>query len=361
MLPYLLLFILACICAATDIYPVRNRWIVTGFTFIVALGMIVLRDGHGGTDYLMYQLFYTKVVPLGDYINGLYEPFYRTKSFEVGFVTLCSTIKSIDFTKGPYMMIFIISTLTLTTIVKSLKEYTPYIFIALLFYLYKAFFWHEFTLLRQSISIAIFIFSIRYIKTNEYIKYILLNLVGVSMHASAIILIPLIFILNKKWKDQTICIITLIAFIINILGPYLFFSVVKIADIFNMGYRIATYFNGRSINPLNFIEIIFILFIAVFYRKKYEEKEPYFDIFLNMFVVSSFLIIAFSAFEIFARFKEYFVITYMILISYMIGHIESKKTKAIVFLFFCAYVFLGYIRYLYTFDDGGLIPYKWIL
>ncbi|MCB9018441.1 MAG: EpsG family protein [Prevotellaceae bacterium] len=362
MLPYLLLFILMCICATTDIYPLRNRWIITSITFIVALGMIILRDELGGSDYFMYKLFYSKVVPLADYLNGQYEPFYRTKIFEVGFVTLCSAIKSFDFTKGPYLMIFVISTFTLSTLWLSLKRYTPYIFIALLFYLYKAYFWHEFTLLRQSISIALFVFSIRYIKEKKYVKYIFINLIGVSMHASAIILIPLIFILNKKWKDTDIFILICIAFFLNMAGSYLFTFAMKIAGIVGLESRFGFYlYNERAINPLNFIEIMIILFISLFYRKQYEKEEPYFNIFLNMFVFSSFLIIAFSSFEIFARFKEYFVISYMILISYIIGDIKNNRTKIAAFSLFCAYVLLGYVRYLLTFDAGGLIPYKWIL
>lgn len=95
-------------------------------------------------------------------------------------------------------------------------------------------------------------------------------------------------------------------------------------------------------------------------RLNYEKKEPYFNLFLNLFVVSSFVIIAFASFEIFARFKEYFVIAYMVLFSYFIGHIQDTRTRTAAFLLFAAYCFLGYLRYIYTFDAGGLLPYKWI-
>lgn len=357
---YLLLFVLGLSCAGTDIYPVKNRWVVTVPFIALMFAMVAFRDGLGGTDYTMYEYFYSKIVTLPEFIQGHYEPHYRTKSFEVGFVTLSSIIRIFDSTKTPYVFMFVIALINVVLLFVSTRKYTPYIFLAILFYLYKAYFWHEFTLLRQSIAIGLFMYSIQYVKSQECWKYMVCNLIGMSMHASAVVLLPLYFILNQKWSDKKILLIMVVAVLLNILGPVMFYVATQLAGLVGMADRFDTYFISRTINPLNFLEIIFILFFAMYGRLNYEKKEPYFNLFLNLFVVSSFVIIAFASFEIFARFKEYFVIAYMVLFSYFIGHIQDTRTRTAAFLLFAAYCFLGYLRYIYTFDAGGLLPYKWI-
>lgn len=362
MFPYVVLILLAILCAATDVVPVKNRFVVTVPFITLMFMMAAFRDRLGGTDYEMYELFYMKVVGLGDYFRGLYEPFYRVKSFEEGFVIFSSIVRSIDFTHGPFLFMFIIALVTFSIFIPSLKEYTPYVYIAILFYMYKAYFWHDFTLLRQAISIALFTFSIRYVMRKQYWKYIVLNLIGISMHHSAIILLPLCFFLNYRFSIRTIIITMVVAIFLSITGRYLLELSMNLAGAIGMGDRLASYAMGKgTINPLNFIEIFIILFCTLFYRSYYEEKEPYFNIFLNLFIISSFLIIAFSSFEIFARFKEYFVVAYMVLISYMVGHIEKNRSRWLIFAFLSVYVMMGYFRYIMIFSDGDLIPYKWIL
>lgn len=359
---YLLLFVLAFICAGSELSPFKNRWVLAVPFVALMFAMVAFRDGLGGSDYTMYTYFYSKVVALPDFLHGEYVPHYRTKSFEVGFVTLASIVRWFDSSKTPYVFMFVVAVIDIVLLFVSTKKYTKFLYVAMLFYLYKAYFWHDFTLLRQSIAIGLFMYSIQYIKSREMVKYMALNLLGMTLHASAVVLLPLYFVVNKRWNDLSIVLIIAVAFLLNALGPYLFYFATYLASLVGMADRFDTYFNARTINPLNFLEIMLILFVAMYGRVRlaYAKKEPYFDIFLNIFVVSSFLIIAFSSFEIFARFKEYFVVSYMVLCSYFIGHIENKRSQMAAFLLYATYCFLGYVRYLYTFDAGGLIPYKWL-
>lgn len=356
---YILLILLALLCASTDVKPVKNRIVVTLPFILLLFSMSAFRDHMGGYDYDMYAAYYGRIVNIVDYFRGLYEPYYRSKTFEEGFVFLSSLIRTIDFTNGPYFFFFMMALVTFGIFIPSLKEYTPYVFIAILFYLYKGYFWHNFTLIRQAVSIAFFVFSIRYVKSKEYWEYILFNLIAFSLHHAAVILIPLCFILNYKLSIKTILIMFSVAFVLCLSGPLLRDICVQIASTFGMGSRFASYISDKgTINPLNFFEIFVILFVALFYRNYYEKKEPYFNIFLNLFIISSLILIAFSSFEIFARFKEFFVVAYMILISYMVGHIERNRNRWVVFAFLSIYVMIGYFRYLVYFRE---IPYKWLL
>lgn len=362
MWPYIVLILLALLCASTDISPVKNRIVITLPFILLMFAMAAFRDNMGGFDYEMYSYYYEHVVGVRDYFRGLYEPFFRSKSFEEGFIILSSVIRSLDFTQGPCFFFFMIALVSFSIFLSSLKEYTPFVYIAILFYLYKAYFWHDYTLTRQSIAIALFTFSIRYIYRKEYLKYIAFNLVAFSMHHSAIILFPLCFFMNYKFSIKSILIMILVAIIFGMTGSFAQGLCVKLAEMFNLGNRFTSYLVCTgTINPLNFLEIFVILFFALFYRNFYESKEPYFNIFLNLFLFSSLILIAFSSFELFSRFKEYFVVAYMILISYMVGHIQVNKIRWIVFGFLSLYVMVGYFRYIIIFGFGDLLPYRWVL
>ena len=361
MWPYLLLYIIALFCAFTDILSVRNRWIVCGILLVLMTTMAVFRDKLGGNDFFMYSWFYQSAVPIRAYFEGKFVPEYHSKHFESGFAFVCCLIKTFDWTKGPYLLFAILTSFNFVLFYKSLKKYTPYIFIAILFYLYKGYFWHNFTLLRQSVSIALFMYSIQYLKDRKMTQYMLINLIGFSFHHSAIILFPLYFILNKRYTTPSFIILMLIAIGCNISNTSSTICM-RLAELSGLGNRLGVYMGENlRINPLNFIEILMITSVALFKRKNYEAEEPYFNIFLNMFVFSSLIILSLSSLEIFARFKEYFVFAYMVLVSYMVGHIKNKKDQLLVFGGVALYVLVGYVRYLLIYDQGGLIPYKWIL
>ena len=361
MWPYLLLYTLALFCAFSDLLPIKNRWIACGTLLVVMAVMAIFRDNIGGYDFFMYSLYYKAAVPINDYLAGRFVPEYHSKDFECGFAFLCCLIKTFDWTKGPYLLFMVITSFNFVIFYKALKKYTPFVFIAILFYLYKGYIWHNFTLLRQSVSIALFMYSIQYIKDKKMLKYMGLNLIGFCFHESAIILFPLYFLLDKKYTTPTLIIFMLIALGCNI-GNVLPVVCMKLAGLLGMEGRLGVYMGGHSsINPMNFLEILLILSISLYQRGKYDKEEPFFNIFLNMFVFSSLIILSCSAIDIFARFKEYFVVAYMVLISYMVGHLESKRSQFVAFGCLALYVLAGYVRYLLTFDQGGLLPYKWIL
>ena len=56
---------------------------------------------------------------------------------------------------------------------------------------------------RQSVAIMMFYYSFRYIKEQNLKKYLILNGIGCLFHSSAILFIPLYFVLNRRFKFNT--------------------------------------------------------------------------------------------------------------------------------------------------------------
>ena len=72
--------------------------------------------------------------------------------------------------------------------------------------------------LRNIKSILLFFISIKYIYARDCMKYILLNLLGLSFHSTSIFYLPLYFLLHKNWRRfiLPIIIVGLIIVIFNI-------------------------------------------------------------------------------------------------------------------------------------------------
>ena len=67
-------------------------------------------------------------------------------------------------------------------------------------YLCGTFYFFSMNGVRQSVAIMIFYYSFKYIEKHNFKKYAILNGIGFLFHSSAILFIPLYFILNKKYK-----------------------------------------------------------------------------------------------------------------------------------------------------------------
>lgn len=363
MWPYLLVFLITFLCATVDLFKVKNKWIVGAFLMFTLISFAIFRDGLGGFDYEMYTSFYSCIVPIDDYWAGKYVPdyHYAHKTMEWGFTIFCTLVKTVDPTKGPVFMFAIVGIFSMVLLYKSIKLYTPFVFIAFLFYLYKAYFWHDFTLMRQCVSISLFVWAIQYIKSRQMWHYFVFVTFACLFHMSSIVLFPLYFFVHKRFSDVTVIAVVVLAVLLMLtnLMPKL---AQLVAGAAGMADRLQVYMGGgKSVNPLNFLEIVVMLTFMMYCRPQLEQKEPYFNIYLNLFVISAFIMLAFSSIDIFTRIKEFFVCAYMIQVSYLIGHIYSFKVRTVVFLTVALYCLLGYVRYLFVFDAGGLLPYKCVL
>ncbi|MGL5961027.1 MAG: EpsG family protein [Cetobacterium sp.] len=81
----------------------------------------------------------------------------------------------------------------------------------------------EVELLRNTKSIILFLFSLRYIEERKPVQFLLLNFLGCLFHISSIVYIPMYFILNYNYKKKII----LFLFLIGSLYYFFEFKIIK--------------------------------------------------------------------------------------------------------------------------------------
>ena len=161
---------------------VKNR----PFVLFVILGVCSLVLGlryNVGTDYMPYKDIY--VMQYFDDVESGYAMMNRILYwFGLPFssiFTLVAFLQLFFFVKG----------------VENInKKYLP---LAIFFYFTTLYFFLSLNVLRQTLAFSIFVFSINYIRERKLFKYILTILIASTIHKSALVLLPMYFIINNDW------------------------------------------------------------------------------------------------------------------------------------------------------------------
>lgn len=192
--------------------------------------------------------------------------------------------------------------------------------------------------IRQSISACIFIYATKFIENKQLLKYIIIILIAMQFHNSAIILLPVYFIthlniLKSKWIS--IC-IYLSALFVNTL-PIENFDVLFTQAAELLGYS-DTYDSENALVELEqggtglgrlILNLTFLTIILYSNKLKhfFYDDERYFSICYNLFIIGMFGNMAFNKCVMLLRPFGYFRIYWVILASFLIYYFTKNRTK----------------------------------
>lgn len=225
-------------------------------TYVIFSVMYAFR-GEIGTDWQGYLYYY----------NNIFDPLVAsTSGFEPGFLLLCKIFRGIGFSY--WIMVFCISLFVTYLFYKATEYQTSNMGIAALIGLFF-FFYPSLEALRQSIAIAMFYYSLKYIDDNPKL-YFSINIIGVMFHRTAIMVLFFYFFRKYLWAK-----------IISVVGIVLFQTLkpvlLKVLSHFPMYLEKFLWYtseNGSFVHLFSFkiIEIILLLGILLFLQRKYCKK-----------------------------------------------------------------------------------------
>lgn len=147
----------------------------------------------------------------------------------------------------------------------------------------------EVNLLRNVKAILIFLFSIGYIRSRSFFKYLLSIIVAMLFHISAVFYLPLYFMLTKRIKKEFILGLVVVGNIITLfkivwIKPLLFavgnYIPGALGDMLNT-YLYSDYASSSYSLGLGFLErdISFFIFYSIFAKSEKEEEIIFFNLF----------------------------------------------------------------------------------
>lgn len=337
-IPYLLLGLLVLILGYKKIWndkvKVSNWKYVT--LFIVFLLFFGLR-WHILSDSLAYEQEFNTIRPnfTWQYIDA------HSLWWDKGFVIFAMLVKLID--NDWAFFVFVNSFIDITIFTLCLKKYHVNVFLCLLSFLAFQGILTELNLFRNIKAILLFIYSLSYIQDRKLVKFLVINIIGFTFHSSALLFIPMYWILNRRYPSTPLYIalgIFTVIYVaqIDVLENYLM-SLTLSSDS-AAADKFSFYLNQgeESVFSIGFLERLLTLGLTLNIYKKIKNNGNSF----NLIIANSFFVfyILYSLFGFNAVFRDripyLFIYSYWFLYPYLFRY-YTKGRKIIAILFFALF------------------------
>jgi hypothetical protein len=312
------------------------------FIFITYLFFFGCR-GYIAQDWLYYYPFFESVPNLFSGLDKIYNFFSTNNVYEVGYTFYNIILKTVS---GNYLMFqFISATIDYFILDKFFSKYMPkyYVLSFVLFCIFQGLIF-EIIIIRNTKAILLFLISLDYLYKRKAIRYFLLNVVGLSFHASAIFYFPCYFFLHKKINKRIIFFIFIFGNIIY-LFQIMWLKKLLIAWVvpLNLGkysFLLNAYLNSEHYQApygitIGYLERFTTFLIVSFYIDGIISRDNRMIVFWNSFVVYSFIYLFFSELYILIeRIPNLFVFPYWILYPKIFGVLSKNKKRIFIIVLF---------------------------
>ncbi|MGE6538048.1 EpsG family protein [Bacillus luti] len=245
------------------------------------------------------------------------------------------------YTSDPQVLIFVTALITNILIVAVLYKYSRMIDLSLYVYIASGMYLVSMNGVRQYLTAAIIFAATKYILDGNWKKYFLVVLFASTFHQSALVLIPIYFVVRRKaWSTITFILLSLAVLIVIGFNQ---FAEIFFATIGDTQYGHYKDFQEGGANVLRVAVDATPLILAFIGRHKLRELFPQSDYIVNMSLLGLVFMIISTQNWIFARFSIYFGLYQLILISWVVKLFTDKDQKFIYYaILVCYFIYFVY-------------------
>lgn len=329
----------------------KNKRIEQIFIFLLALFFCC---GYmSGSDWRSYETYYSWIEKDG--IGGL--------MMEPGYLYLSIIFHSFKIPFWPFFIILKIS--TFYCLLHFLRKYSnSYYFFTISFFLF-IFGLYLFidNPMRNLVAICISYFSYQFLERKKWHKFLLIVILAVCFHTSAILLLLLSPFYPIKWSNKKLILLFIIFnvifvisyefLILKIIGSFAFIPIIeaKLLHYFIEGSGLD---NNRLIS-LGFIIQLFFFLLILYKRKQIEEKLPFGKLIFWGAICYIFLYRIAAVVPIFYRLQLYMCVFYAVAVCYVFVAFTKNSNKMLYAIFISCYLF--YMTYSLITSSYKYVPY----
>ena len=275
------------------------------------------------------------------YFKSVSNPNIHSPNLEIGWNILNRILYSVSHNN--LILLFAVSFLIILFYIITVKRYSAIPWLSIYIFLCTVFYDSLF-ILRQHLAIAICLMSIPYIIDRKPIKFILLTLLAVSFHYSALIWIPAYFIYAIKINKRFV-------FMLIIFSVLLYFSMdIILIKLISLTRRIMAYTNPHNQGTIGALKssavVLSTLLLSLYSFKKVEKITGYNKLFFQLSIIAFILsLIPFfgTSFTLFSRLHLYYTVSGIFLIPNALANLEDKRLYYILIPVICI-CYLFYLR-----------------
>lgn len=317
------------------------------FAFLSAVPLFIISAFryNVGADYGSYKIYFNTILST-----------WKTNNVEIGFNYLTIIINKVfnDYN----WFIIITSFIFIFLVFKAIYQQSDNPTFSIFLFVATQYYFASFNGIRQMISIAIFIYSIKYIKNRNLKKYLLWIISASFIHYSSIIFLPLYFLYGVKIKPkiQIIILSTTVFFKTSI--RYLFLHIISSSKY--MKY-IGSQYDDTNVGVITiFVELAVLILAWLFYSKNDRDDQKQYDFFCNLKMISVMFSLLDGVIPLISRLKWGFGFTTIFLIPLIIKRIDNKKIRFLISLLVIIFYSVYIIYKIAIMNSNMVLPYYWI-
>lgn len=325
------------------------------YSIVVAIPLIIVSGirWNVGTDFGTYYYTFNKILsfPFSILISNSYGDFIP---FERGFSILVWIIGVIS--KEPQVVIFFISVFNVGMVIYCLKKYSKSFTLSVYLYITMMVYFSAFNGMRQWIASIILFWAIKYIWNDNFIKYFICVILASTIHISALIMIPVYFIVKERPFGRKIFIIIILLIVVSMRLD----SILDKFENITSGTRYESYTTiNNEDDGVNIFRVLvaFIPIIMSFMYYMNYKNDKKMNILIN-FAMMNFLVLCLATKSTYiSRFSMYFEIYNLLLYPKFINGLKKGQRSL-----FCTLVVICFFAYMCMLlpVDSNLLPYKTI-
>lgn len=225
------------------------------------------------------------------------------------------------------------------------------------FFLFMAFgyYFQSFNTVRYYLALAIALYAIPYVLRREWGKFVLLILLGATLHKSLLVVIPLYFLASLSWKKWQLALMAVFCSTFFFMQDFYLKAVVFLYPT----YEDTEYLEGGT-SYVNIVRCLAVLVLGLLCYKKTvkDSRRNRFYFYCNlgalvMYVCCSFL-------PIISRIGYYLTITHIFFLPALVNGVENKKLKKLLTVCIAAAGIVYFAAFMRRAGGAGLriLPYE---
>jgi hypothetical protein len=334
----LLLFFYALRLRSSSLNKNAQRFVFLIIAFLHLMFLHTFFDASLFPDLEAYNIYFNSFSNPQPSLNKI-GIIFESSNFEIGWYFLNRILHGIS--KNSFILLFFVSIVILLCYIITIKRYSAIPWLSI-FILLCTVFYDSLFALRQNLAIPVCLMSIPYIVERKPIKFVLLALLAVSFHYSALVWFIAYFIyplkINTGFYFLMIIFSGLLYFFMDILLNNVIMLTSKI-----MAYTVSNNSGGTGALKLAAVNLS-ILLLSLYCFGNHNSIKGYNKLFFQLIVISLFLnVIDFigTSFILFSRLNLYFMVSSILLIPNALANIDNKKLHYILIPVICvSYLFL---------------------
>ncbi len=307
--------------------------------------VLALRGDNIGTDLVRYIPWYSFWGELS-WPEFFFE--YNQKDCEIGYIIFNKLLYCIH--KSPRILLVAVAAIAVGFTAVSIYRYSSMAWLSFFMYITMGLYIKPFSTLRQAVAMGVILLSYKYVKQNEFIKFLLVVLAAGLFHKTALCFI-LVFFLSKIRISKTYLGLMLAADVVFLVfGKEILTFLAKLVHYESYIKRIGSGNGGGML--LIHISILILVLMVIRGTKEEMGLEIHCLLLAIMFNVLALQM------GVADRIMVYYDMVLLFTMPRTIRLIKERQMRNLVCVLFCFGLFTYYICIICRVDNSSIIPYQ---